>query len=202
MRYTVWSHGRLIGETDLGFRRIPGDSRTGWFHPTGEGERLLPLIASPVPAIGDELRRAKGKLEGESPEPSGGHRSTLLADLAEAYQHQEAADLELRREDGSIVPTADIAFRDTDRLREIAEIELEDLEREEEERDSEIGRLTATEEDRQLERDVMHDLELLEQGFEEGDSGSPTEWTPDDLAEAPLPRYQIQVRLLHGSAVP
>jgi hypothetical protein len=41
VRYTVSSRGRPIGVTDLGFVRIGGPIRAGWFHPSADGERLI-----------------------------------------------------------------------------------------------------------------------------------------------------------------
>jgi hypothetical protein len=41
MAYTVSSGGVTIGETELGFVRTGGPDRSGWFHPTAEGEAML-----------------------------------------------------------------------------------------------------------------------------------------------------------------
>ena len=45
MPYTIWSHGRLVGETDLGFDYDSGNCRAGNFFPTEFGETLMPILA-------------------------------------------------------------------------------------------------------------------------------------------------------------
>src|SRR3954466_4724480 len=41
MRYTLWSHGRLIGHTDLDIHTITPTMRQGFIEPTAEGVPLL-----------------------------------------------------------------------------------------------------------------------------------------------------------------
>lgn len=201
MRYTVWSHGRLIGETDLGFRRVINESRSGWFHPNAEGERLMPVVASVLPAMRAYLHRDAVDGQGDPMVQPALHGSTLFADLAEAFQHLLSLDLELRREDGFVVPTSKIGIQDTQQLRELAALDDDD-EVEAENWDTDDDALEADEYDLQLEMDLMHDLELIEQGFDEGDDDPCTEWMSDDFEESPPPRYQIHVLLLHDDAVP
>lgn len=124
----VFSRGRLIGETDLGFVRIFDQCWSGWFHPTVDGERLMPQIVSTLPAMRAYLHR-----DAADPPASGTvrpevDRSTLFADLAESFQHLQALGLELRREDGSVVPTADIGIQDTHQLLAMAKTEHDDEE--------------------------------------------------------------------------
>ena len=188
MRYTVWSRGRLIGETDLGFVRIINDLRSGWFHPNIEGERVMPVIASVLPAMRAYLHRDVVDAQGDSIVQPALHGSTLFADLAEAFQHLSSLDLELRREDGSVVPTSDIGIQDTHQVLELADLDADLFE--------------SDERDDALEADVMPDEEVSEQLFGAEVDDLFTEWTPDELEEPQFPRYQIHVFLVHDDAIP
>lgn len=95
MPYTVWSRGRKLGATDLGFLHFIRDSRMGWFAPAAEYEKLMPIATGVQSAL---------------------HAHASWADLAAAFQHCEALALELRRDDDSIVPTASIGIQDVQEL--------------------------------------------------------------------------------------
>ena len=199
MPYTVWSHGRLLGETDLGFVRCIRNARTGWFHPTPEGEMLMP-IATGVPAAlhawGLRYRErvdARGNSDGECGIMD---HSTESADLEAATQHAEALELELRRADGTVVSTKDIGIRDIDELM----VRFGEEEEEDEDDDLDDLLLDKSDEDLQLEESVRHDAELILEGFAENDSYR--QWSPADLEAPRLPRYQIQVRLVDDDAIP
>jgi hypothetical protein len=97
--YTIASHGRALGTTDLGFIYRPDVFRCGWLHPTPLGERLLPIAAGVAPAM-----RAEYML---------GPDATLHADVLSACDQEEALHLELRREDGLLIETTDIGIIDT-----------------------------------------------------------------------------------------
>ena len=74
MEYTITSRGRPIGVTDLGFKRVGGPLRSGWFHPNAEGERLMPVIAAVYPAVRAYVRHDVHGEAGKStaqPDPSG-----------------------------------------------------------------------------------------------------------------------------------
>ena len=197
MRYTVWSRGRLSGETDLGFAPLIELARSGSFHPNAEGERLMPGVASPLPAMRAYLHRNAVDASGNGfvqPELLG---STLFADLAEAFQHLESLDLELRREDGSVVPTACIGFQDTHELLALAE-EDEAVVEESLDADSPSAEEIAF-------------LEELDASPADGDAWSGAlieDWTDDVWTgwepEKPIefPRYQIHVELLRADAIP
>jgi hypothetical protein len=194
MPYTVWSHDRLLGETDLGFVRCMPKSRTGWFHPTPEGEKLMPF-ATGVPAAlyawGLQYRH-RADATGSSKRGIM-DRSTESADLEAAMQHAESLELELRRDDGTVVPTDDIGIRDMDELMvrfgpDADETDVEDL------------FLDTSESDAELEESVRHDAELILEGFAENDSYR--QWSPADLEATKFPRYQIQVALLDDDAIP
>jgi hypothetical protein len=123
MRYTVSSRGVAIGVTDLGFRRIGGPNRSGYFHPTEDGERLMPLIASVLPAMRAYLHRNVRSADGTRLVQPRFIGSRLFADLAETLQHTSALELTLHREDGSLVPTEGIGIQDTEQLRPLADWE-------------------------------------------------------------------------------
>ena len=115
MPYTVWSRGRKLGETDLGFVHFIRDSRMGWFVAAAEYEKLMPIATGVQSAL---------------------HANASRADLAAAFQHFEALALELRRDDDSIVPTASIGIQDVQELLACdADTEVLELPREWEDRD-------------------------------------------------------------------
>jgi hypothetical protein len=200
VRYTVWSRGRLIGDTDLGFIRVIDQARSGYFHPNVEGERLMPVIASVLPAMRAYLHRNAVDAQGDSLVQPAMHGSTAFADLAEAFQHLHSLELELRREDGSVVPTSDIGIQDTQQLVELAEMDDDDVDAAIWDADDEL--VETTEQDLQLEADVMHDAEVIEEALGAGVDDRAPDWMPDDLQEPRFPRYQIHVLLLHDDAIP
>lgn len=123
MRYTIWSHGRLVGGTDLAFPRVMDEMRSGWFTPTAEGERVLAVATATLPTP----RAARSSEIPELPDIPEAGGSSHAADLAEAAHHLASLDLELRDEGGILVPTEDIGFRDTRALLEPAHDRLEGL---------------------------------------------------------------------------
>jgi len=117
LRYTIFSHGRALGTTDLGFVHRHKDFRCGWLDPTPIGERYLPIAAGVAPAM-----RAEYVL---GPDP------TLHADVLAAEGQAEGLSLELRREDGVLIETTHIGIVDTEYLLSVAaasQHETEDLE--------------------------------------------------------------------------
>jgi hypothetical protein len=199
MPYTVWSRGRLIGETDLAFIRIFNRSRSGWFHPTPEGERSMSVIASVLPAMRAYLHRDAVDAQGNSLVQPALHGSELFADLAEAFQHLRALDLELRREDGTVVPTADIGVQDTQQLLEFSPVERDEIETFGPDADDELFEMT--ERDLPFDADALSD-DPVEEVRDPRLDDLVTEWMPDDLEPPPLPRYQIHVLLLEDDAIP
>src|ERR1041385_2408110 len=107
MLYAIFSHGRSLGTTDLGFIYRPGGFRTGWLHPTPVGERYLPIAAGVAPAMRTEFQLG--------PDP------TLHADVLAACRHADGLELELRREDGVVIDTTRVAIIDTEYLLSIGD---------------------------------------------------------------------------------
>jgi hypothetical protein len=106
VRYTLWSRGRLLGETDLGFIFRPNGFRMGWFHPTALGDRLMPIATGVSPAL-----RTLCMI---GPDP------TAQADVQAAVDQAAALELELHGPDGAVIATEDIGIIDTHYLLELA----------------------------------------------------------------------------------
>ena len=99
MQYTLWSRGRLLGETDLGFIYRENGHRCGWFHPNEVGERLMPAATGVAPAM-----RLEFKI---------GPDAEAHADVLAAIDREEALELELRGPNGARIETESIAIIDT-----------------------------------------------------------------------------------------
>jgi hypothetical protein len=197
MRYTVWSRGRLIGETDLGFAPLIALARSGSFHPNAEGERLMPVVASVSPAMRAYLHRNAVDASGNGFVLPELHGSTLFADLAESFQRLESLDLELRREDGSVVPTACIGIQDTHWLRDLAEEETKPA--------AEQGAVQeplveGIEELEQFDADALEGDESPRALIEDWTDDFPAAWEAERRIR--FPRYQVHVELLRGDAIP
>lgn len=199
MPYTLWSRGRLIGHTDLGFVRCIPTIRMGWLHPTTLGERVMPIAVAMPPAIHAYVNRAR-QLTGDAIAVQGQlDRSTEGADLAAAFHHFEALDLELRGEGGTVVPTEDIGVIDTHRLTALAP---EWIERDELDQWGDVDDmlLESSEDDVRLAERIDHDAALIEEAF--GSSDGFREWAIGGVDESAFPRYQIQVGLIDDAAIP
>ena len=109
--YTLWSRGRLIGETNLGFVYRERGFRCGWFHPNALGERLMPFATGVAPAMRTEFMIG--------PDP------TMHADVLAAADQEQALDLELRGSDGKRIETEDIAIIDTQYLLSLSDPEYD-----------------------------------------------------------------------------
>ena len=107
MQYTLWSRGRLLGETDLGFIYRENRRRTGWFHPNAIGEQLMPTATGVAPAMRLEF--------------TVGPDATLHADVIAAVDAEEALELELRGPHGMRIETESIGIIDTHYLLSIPE---------------------------------------------------------------------------------
>jgi hypothetical protein len=195
MQYTVSSRGRPIGVTDLGFVRIGGPNRSGWFHPNAEGERLMPVIASVIPAMRAFLHRDVRGAEGEpivQPHLLG---STLFADIAEALHHVGALELTLHHANGSVIPTRLVGIQDTEQLLALAQWD-DALP----ETDAWAGGPTRDEEP-DADFELAPDAWLTDIGTAPDDADSDEAWRPDEERPA-FPRYQIHVALVDADAIP
>jgi hypothetical protein len=120
MSYTLWSHGVLMGESDLELE-APPPTRIGPFRPAASGRSLLALFEEAMVAvreIGPMLQRhgisaeRRGAETGkaiynalkETPE---GRRVRATSDAIDALE------LELRGADGRVVPTQQITLQDS-----------------------------------------------------------------------------------------
>jgi hypothetical protein len=123
MPYTIWSRGRLLGESDLGFVQIFENVRFGWFRPSPEGEQLMHVLTGAGPALmklhkmmrnplRQLMRGADGQSEGGFPRDI--KQTTAYADLVSLIDEREALELELRGPDGKVIETDDIGIDDTE----------------------------------------------------------------------------------------
>lgn len=118
-QYVVRSRGVPIGTTDLGFARVDGQCRCGWFHPNEEGERVMAIVRAPLPLLHASAHRDVRdgsdvvvlSVEVEGPE--------LPPELLAAMQAVESLELTLHRPDGSVIPTKDVGLQDVEQLRSI-----------------------------------------------------------------------------------
>lgn len=178
MSYTVWSRGRLIGHTDLGFIYRENGHRCGFFHPTEIGEPLMEIATGVSPA----MLAAREK----------DYDRTSQADVAAAVDRCDALALELHDAGGNVIPCDDIYIRDTQFI-----MSLVDDERDEAEFDAWYAALT-DEARARFDADVEHDAAIINEWFGKDFSSSGDEpWAEDDF-----PRYQIQIQLIQHDAIP
>jgi hypothetical protein len=129
MPYTVWSRGRLLGETELAYRRAMPFFRAGDFSPSELGEKLMPIIVGMPPALKalyDVTAEAPRQPSADSSDdqvhdyPEAVRRSTEYADVMSIGDELESLALELRDPSGAVVDTEDVWVNDTHRLIAIA----------------------------------------------------------------------------------
>ena len=128
MPYTLWSRGRLLGKTDLGFRPVFPKFRAGEFTPTELGERVLPIFASLRPALSALRDVTDGALmanpdarDADDWPPQSVRNTTAYADAMSLADELDSLALELRDDDGTVIKTEDIAIQDTEQLLAMAE---------------------------------------------------------------------------------
>ena len=194
MRYTVWCRRRLIGETDLGFVRVVNQVRSGWFYPNAEGERVMPIVESALPAMREYLHRNAVDAAGNSLVQPATYESTEFADVAEAFQHLSSLDLELRREDGSVVPTSHIGIQDTEALLGLAG--------EAEEEEMNAASWSADDEPIEDDADIVGCMSDAAEPELDDIAEPGMDWMPVGIQEPPYPGYQIHVLLLEDDAIP
>lgn len=192
MPYTVWSHGRLLGESALDYRRVFPRHRMGDFFPTEAGEKIMPIATGVSKAGVDLVKSLSGSPPG-SPARTRLRETSEYADLAAAEDHYDALELELRGPDGTLIPTEWIDLRDTEFLLSLPD--LDDLE------ESDMGLDFSTQADDDFGDpppgfgDDLPDFEL-EDAFDFDDDDAP--WRHERV----FPRYQLQVMLRDDTAVP
>jgi hypothetical protein len=211
VQYTITSRGRPIGVTDLGFRCRGGAGRMGWFHPNADGERLMPIVAAVTAATREYAQRFRAGEPDCSSIEDRQQEARLLADIAEAYQHADALELELHAEDGPVIPTDSVSILDTEEL--LAWPDAADATD-----DAEFWKLGGRATDPlydPLEDLFDEELDALEHDepcfdpdaddeivFGDGFANEFAPWTPDEYEPDPSMRYQIFVSLLDPKAIP
>lgn len=199
LSYTVWSRGRLLGSTDLGYRYKPHRSRMGDFVPTELGGKLMPIATGLSPAVMQLARVSRAMDHPYSNDPALGEeqleqlrRTTEYADYAAAEAQCEALDLELRGPDGSVITTEWIGIRDMQFPVSLDDDLFGD------DWSSEDCDEFDPEREAALEKAIEADRALLDE-IHKGLDDQP-DW--DEPPDADLPRYQIHVRLIDNKSVP
>jgi hypothetical protein len=204
VEYIISSRGRPIGTTELGFVRFDGSSRSGWFHPNSLGESLMPDVAMVLPAVRAFLFRHERDSGDRSLLHPDFRRSSLFADLAEAFHRVAALDLTLHHADGTLIPTSMLGIQDTHQLLELGKSDPYPSS------DPLIAEEAAYEEfDHELWDDPDLDPSPASLGWQEydadfdGDFDSADEsgWAPDEEPNR-FPRYQVHALLVDESAIP
>jgi hypothetical protein len=202
VQYIVSSRGRPIGTTDLDFVRIDGSSRSGWFHPNELGEEVLPAVAMVLPAMRAFVCRDVRDADGRPIVQPNFRRSSLFADLAEAFHRVDALDLTLHHADGTLIPTSQIGIQDTEQLLELSRWDdlypAPDPPMAEDEWEDDPDHLD--------DFDDLDDAELPSGGWQDSSDGeldaSDEGWWVPDEDPRDLPRYQIHLMLVDPAAIP
>lgn len=192
MTYTVWSRGRLLGHSTLGYARAAPGMRAGDFEPTPLGETLMPILTGVGPAL-NTLHRVAADLRTDAMSQADGdpalgfsplvRSTTEYADAVSLVDELESLALELREPDGVVVRTEMIAVNDTAHLRALAREPLYD--------DDDLPPDEDEPLDPELEAAIAHDLEVI-RSWEFEDDGE--EWRDPP----PIARYQLLVVLEGG----
>jgi hypothetical protein len=94
MRYSLWSHGRLLGHTDLDIPCVTPHFMQGFIDPSPEGSKILPRATGVPRAASAGLVRNLSEAE----------RRGREAEFRAACSAREELELELRVEDGTVFP--------------------------------------------------------------------------------------------------
>ena len=180
MSYTLWSLGKLVGETDLEFLFAEDRERRGWLIPTAEGEALAEIAAG----VSDAMEAALEAYDLEA----------AAADIAAAVDRRDALELELHGPDGNVVPVERLAIRDTVVLMSRGDTRFEA---------DQSWYESLTEEEREaFHSSVDEEVECENAALDSERS------TEDDFAAEPpgivlgLPRYEVIVKLVDDSSIP
>lgn len=213
MPYTLWSRGRLLGQSTLAYAPSFRGLRMGDFEPSDLGEKLMPILVGVGPALRafyrvlDESYEGGGQGEAHpSGVPDAVRNTTEYADAQSIPDELEALELELRDPDGAVMATDWISVRDTEYLINLGrELELDEL----------LGYEGDPPWDPDLERDIEHAVEAPKGRFRDLDQPAdgreglddleylddwdddPPDWLADDDegSSSPPPRYQLMVML-------
>lgn len=98
MSYTLWSHGRLVGHTDLDLPHVQDRVRMGFIEPAPSGAQAL-VDATCVPGAIVALKRVAAHAGREAVEALAAE-----ADVHAAFDRREALHLELRDATGRTIP--------------------------------------------------------------------------------------------------
>jgi len=184
MTYTLWSHGELLGESELDYVRAFPRLRMGDLQVTPKGliaiERLTQTHADSYYSA-RRLNRDKSR---GTIDPS--DEKTLFADLAAERDQHEALALELHAPNGSVIATESIFVTDTDYLLAIGS-----------EPDEDDASAPVVALDDVLDPD---DLAALEHELEEFEEDHPP-WAQPAMEREPV-RFQISVTLKDEWAIP
>lgn len=165
MPYTLWSRGRLLGESELDFAYRRNGWRCGWFQPADGAGPLIEIATGVSPAMSAMHHDAQDR--------------TTQADVAAAIDRCEALELELRGPDGAVVPCDDICIRDSEYLLTLADSIDDDAWYESLDDDARA----------ELDASVEHDIAIIEECLDH-DAAAP--WRPE--TELRRYQLQIQLR--------
>ena len=188
MVYSVWSHGRLLGITDLGFKCRPPRFRMGWFHPADDTEIFMDMATGLGPAL-HACHKA-------------GNYMPTDPDLQTAIADAQSLALELHDATGKIIETQHISIVDGDRLPPLEE--CEDLDEKPDWMTSDAAPDWLPEEEEEI---VLDDLEDWEVEIVKALSEADDDWMSESKdaepwgEESDLPRYQISVMFVHDVAL-
>ena len=206
--YTICSRGVPIGVSDLSFLRIGGPNRSGYLMPNAEGERLLPALASVLPAMRAWMHRDVD-FEGQPSVQPHLFGSSLFADLAEAFHHLDGQELTLHREDGTVIPTEVIGIQDTEQLRSLSEWDDAFAPVEEEESDAEEAfyHIEFNDDvDAETREAFLREVEELSNDLllDDMQPWESPEWLLEEIEypQPEFPRYQVHVRVIDERDVP
>lgn len=94
MRYSLWSHDRLVGHTDLDIPTITASMRQGFVEPTPDGKPFLEDATGVWRAMAEVKRRQRARGGDVLPEDD----DLVMA----AMERRESLDLQLRDEHGEV----------------------------------------------------------------------------------------------------
>ncbi|HEX6053061.1 MAG TPA: hypothetical protein VFZ21_27525 [Gemmatimonadaceae bacterium] len=189
--YTLWSRGRLIGQSTLGYERAAPGLLAGDFEPSPFGEKLMPVITGVGPALrclyrvmDDVWPQVDEQADGHTPRgfPAAIRQTTEYADAVSLEHELDSLALELRGPDGAVVPTESIAVNDTEYLISLANAP-----------DSVADLPLSPEVEEAIANDLaeIRAMRAMRKSWEDDDEES---WKP----EKPFARYQIIVVLEGG----